>query len=99
MMPIVLAAFGAGNAQAGVFAYIPNQGNGTASVIDTSSQTQTSVIPGMDSTFSAAVAPDGSVAYVASFTGNSIFPINTTTNVAGAPITVGNNPVNVTFSK
>ena len=98
LAPVLLSAFSVGNACAAVYAYVPNQGNGTASVIDTSTQTQVAVIPGMGTTYSAAVAPNGSIAYVADFAGNRIFPINTTTNTVGTPITVGANPVNITFS-
>jgi DNA-binding beta-propeller fold protein YncE len=98
LAPVLLAAITVGNAYAATYAYVPNQGNGTASVIDTSSQTQTSLIAGMGTDYSAAVAPNGSIAYVADFTGNRIFPINTTTNIAGTAITVGTSPVNVTFS-
>ncbi len=93
-----LTVAAAGHAHAGVLAYVPNQGNGTASVIDTATQTQTALIPGMGTTYSAAVAPNGSIAYVADFSGSRIFPINTATNTAGTAIAVGSNPVNVTFS-
>ncbi|MBU0594524.1 MAG: YncE family protein [Gammaproteobacteria bacterium] len=94
----LLTVFAVGNVNAALYAYVPNSGNQTASAIDTSTQTQTTVISGMGTTYSAAVAPNGSVAYVADFSNNRIFPINTTTNTAGAAIAVGTNPVNVTFS-
>ncbi len=98
LTPVLVAAFIAGSAFAANVAFVPNQGNGTVSVINTSTQTQTALIPGMGTTYSAAVAPNGTVAYVADFAGSRIFPINTTTNVVGTPIPVGANPVNVTFS-
>ncbi len=93
----LLAGLG-GSALAGTFAYIPNQGNSSASVIDTGTQTQTTVITALGTTYSAAVAPNGSVAYVADFAGNRVWPINTSTNVKGTAISTGNSPVNVTFS-
>ena len=87
-----------GQAHAAGVVYVPNSDSNSASVIDTSSQTQTALIPGMGNTYSAVIAPNGSLAYVADFYNNRIFPINTATHTAGPAIAVGSNPVNVTFS-
>lgn len=92
-----MAATGNANA-ATTFAYVPNEGNSTASVINTSTQTQTTVISGIGHSYSAAVAPNGSVAYVVDFDNSQIFPIDTAINTLGTAIAVGSNPVNVTFS-
>ena len=92
------ALLAATNTYAAVFAYVPNTTNGTVSVIDTTTQTQTTLLTGMGSPYSAAVAPNGSVAYVVDFDSSRIIPINTTTNAAGTPIGVGVYPVNVTFT-
>lgn len=86
-----------GSVLAGTTAYIPGT-SGASSVIDTSTQTQTTVITGLGSNYSTSVAPNGTVAYAADFGTNAVFPINTTTNAVGTSIAVGSNPVNVTFS-
>ena len=87
-----------GQAHAAGVVYVPNSDSNSASVIDTSSQTQTALIPGMGNTYSAVIAPNGSLAYVADFNSNRIFPINTATHTAGSAIAVGSRPINVTFS-
>ncbi len=93
----VLLYAAVGSSLAGTTAYIPG-GGGMASVIDTTTQTQTSVISGLGTNFSLSLSPNGSVAYSADYSGNSVRPINTSTNVAGTAIPVGVGPVNVTFS-
>ena len=86
-----------GSVLAGTTAYIPSQSGGS-SVIDTSTQTQTTVLTGLGSNYSTSVAPNGTVAYAADYDTDAVFPINTTTNAVGTSIAVGSNPVNVTFS-
>jgi YVTN family beta-propeller protein len=86
-----------GSVLAGTTAYIPSQSGGS-SVIDTSTQTQTTVLTGLGSNYSTSVAPNGTVAYAADYDTDAVFPINTTTNAVGTSIAVGSNPINVTFS-
>lgn len=87
-----------GSVLAGTTAYVPSSSGGASSVIDTSTQTQTTVLSGLGSNFSTSVAPNGTVAYATDYSSGSVFPINTTTNAVGTPIAVGTGPVNVTFS-
>lgn len=89
--------FGINNVWAGTTVYIPGV-NGAASVINTSTQTQTGLLTGLGLNYSTAVSPNGDVAYIPDYTGNTVIPINTVTNSLGAPIAVGLGPVNVTFS-
>ena len=86
-----------GSVLAGTTAYIPGY-IGDISVVDTSTQTQTTLLTGLGTNFSISVSPNGTVAYATDYTGNVVNPINTTTNVVGTPIAVGLGPVNVTFS-
>jgi YVTN family beta-propeller protein len=45
-----------------------------------------------------AVTPDGSAVFVSNSNGNSVSPINTATETAGAPISVGRVPEGIAIS-
>jgi YVTN family beta-propeller protein len=87
-------AFAACPAEAGPFAYVPNDGSATVSVIDTATNTVVgSPIPVGTNPFAVAVTPDGKHAYVANDSDNNISVIDTATNtVVGSPIPVGSQP-------
>ena len=86
-----------GSVLAGTTAYIPSF-TGGISVVDTSTQTQTTLLTGLGTNYSISVSPNGTVAYATDFIGGVVHPINTTTNAVGTAITVGFLPINVTFS-
>jgi YVTN family beta-propeller protein len=86
-----------GSALAGTKAFIPST-SGNISVVDTSTQTQTTLLTGLGLNYSISVSPNGTVAYATDFTGGVVYAINTATNAVGTAITVGSGPVNVTFS-
>ena len=45
-----------------------------------------------------AITPDGATAYVATFSSNTVTPIDTATNTAGTPIAVGDAPIGVAIT-
>lgn len=67
------------------------------SVVDPSTGV-TSAILTTSRSFSAAIKGDESLIYVTNFTNNTITPINTATNTAGTPITVGANPYGIAMT-
>jgi YVTN family beta-propeller protein len=80
-------------------AFIPNTISGDLSVINTTTQTQSNLITlPLGSYYSASVSPSGNVAYTADINFGKVYPIDTTTNAIGTPITVGTSPVNITFN-
>jgi YVTN family beta-propeller protein len=84
-------------AAAAPFAYVTNGGDGTATVIDTATNTVVGLpIPVGREPFGVAVTPDGKHAYVANRGSNNVSVIDTATNtVEPTVIMVGTNPVKV----
>src|SRR3990170_3787634 len=80
-------------AQAGPFAYIPNDGSNTVSVIDTATNTVTATVPVGANPAGVAVHPAGTFVYVANFNDNTVSVIDTATNTVTATVPVGNAPV------
>ena len=81
----------------GPYLYVPNESDGTVSVIDTSNNSVIATIPVAAVPDGAAVSPDGTLVYVASESG-SISVINTATNTVTATIPVGSSADFVAFS-
>jgi YVTN family beta-propeller protein len=75
----------------GPFAYIPNYGSGSVSVIDTQSGALTRTIAVGNTPWSAAVTPDGNTLYVPNSGSNNVSIINTVTSAV-----TGTNTVTVT---
>ena len=79
-----------------VDAYIANSGDGTVSVINTTTNTVVNTISVGRKPFGVAITPDGSKVYIANSGDNTVSVINTATNtVTGSPIAVGTDPVGV----
>ena len=74
-----------------VNAYIPDQRSSTVSVIDTGTNTVSTVTAGAG-TYGAAVTPDGNTAYIANNSANTVSAIDTRTNSVVATISVGTGP-------
>ena len=91
----LLAAPGA--ASAAPFAYVPNHGDGTVSVLDTATNAVVATVDVGDQPFGAAVLPFGARAYVA----NQVTPLGTvsvidgTMNTVVATVDVGSGPSGV----
>jgi len=71
------------------FAYIPNMGDGTVSVVDLTSNKTVSAISVDKDPVWVTVSPDGKTAYVSNETAQSISVINTTTNKVTTTIATG----------
>jgi YVTN family beta-propeller protein len=88
-----------GFVSASPFAYIPNEGNGTVSVIDIATNSVVTTIPdGAGSSsdpMGVAISPDGSKAYVTNNGANSVSVIDTATNTVQAVIDVGTTPFGI----
>jgi uncharacterized repeat protein (TIGR01451 family) len=78
--------------QAQPFAYVPNEGSHTVSVIDTASNTVTATIPVGFGPRGAAVTPDGAFVYVANWISGTASVIDTASNTVTATLPVGANP-------
>jgi uncharacterized repeat protein (TIGR01451 family) len=78
--------------QAQPFAYVPNEGSHTVSVIDTASNTVTATIPVGASPFGVAVTPDGAFVYVVNNDSHTVSVIDTGSNTVTATIPVGTKP-------
>ncbi len=83
-----------------MYAYITNLGDGTVSVINTSSDTVTATVNVGTSSESAAVSPDGATVYVANNGAGTVSVINTSSNTVTATVTIGSSagPDNVVVS-
>jgi YVTN family beta-propeller protein len=75
-----------------VNAYIANQGSGTVSVIDTSTNTVSTTITVGTNPGGTAVTTDGATAYISNYTDNTVSVIDTSTNTVTATVNVGTNP-------
>jgi uncharacterized repeat protein (TIGR01451 family) len=84
--------------QAQPFAYVPNEGSHTVSVIDTASNTVTATIPVGFGPRGAAVTPDGAFVYVANWISGTASVIDTASNTVTDTILVGAGPYGVAVS-
>jgi YVTN family beta-propeller protein len=80
------------------FAYIPNYGSNTVSVIDGVNYAVVATIPVGTNPYGVAVSTDGSRAYVANEGSNSVSVINTATNSVISTISVGSKPHGIALS-
>jgi YVTN family beta-propeller protein len=76
-------------------AYIPNQDDGTVSVINTDTNTVSTTITVGSGPVGVAVTPDGTQAYVTNGGSGTVSVIDTATNTVSTSITVGSNPIGV----
>src|SRR5581483_10492884 len=79
----------------GAHAYVPNFNSNNVSVIDTATNTISSLIPGFSGPGSVSITPDGTHAYVANENSNTVSVIDTATNTVTATIPVGSTPTDV----
>ncbi len=93
----ITAAITATPVQTG-FAYIANQGDGTVSVINTTTSAVVATIPVGQSPFGVSVSADGSKVYVSNQGSKSVSVISTTTNTVVSTISVGTNPAGLVVS-
>jgi YVTN family beta-propeller protein len=88
-----------GSAAAAPFAYIPNYGGDSVTVLDTATNTVTATVPVGSNPYAVAVSPDGSTVYVTNSNGvTSISVINATSNTVTATVRVGALPMGVAVS-
>ena len=93
---VVACCAGAGmQAAAAPFAYIPNSGDDTVSVIDTASNTVVATVAVGDRPFAVAVLPDGSRAYITNSESDTVSVIAAPSHSVIATIPVGPAPVSV----
>ena len=86
-------------AKAAPFAYIPNTGSNSVSVIDTVTNTVVTTVTTVGVfPYGVAVHPDGSTVYVAINGSNSVSVIDTATNTVVDTVTVGSSPMTVDLS-
>ncbi len=81
------------------FAYISNYGDGTVSVINTSTNASTALIKVGSQPYGVSVSADGTRVYVVNQGSNSVSVINTQTNAVLATIPVGNKPAGLTIDQ
>ena len=103
--PVVTETIGVGDSPIGVAvspdgtrAYVTNDGDGTVSVIDTSTNTVIDTIPVGSNPRGVAVSPDGTRAYVTNDGDGTVSVIDTSTNTVIDTIPVGSNPRGVAVS-
>ncbi len=77
--------------------YVGGEGSDAIAVIDTATDTVVNVISLTTPSASIAITPDGRTAYVVGFAG-IVTPIDTATNVAGAPFAIGSAPFGIAIS-
>ncbi|MDO8681823.1 MAG: hypothetical protein Q7R30_25210, partial [Acidobacteriota bacterium] len=85
----------AGTVQAAPFAYIPNYGSNTVSVIDTATNTVVATVAVGTNPWGVAVNPAGTRAYVANYVSNDVSVIDTASNTVVATVAVGTYPLGV----
>src|SRR5215212_7156644 len=88
----------AGGALAQPFAYVPNEGSGTLTVIDTRDDRVVAEIAAGSKPRGIAISRDGRIAYVSDQAANGLVPIDLQTRKAGAPIALGESPEGVSVS-
>jgi YVTN family beta-propeller protein len=85
------------------FAYIPNSGDNTVSVIDLATNNVTATVSGLNGPMGVAVNPEGTKVYVTNFgnggvSNNTVSVIDTETNNVTATVPVGNYPCGVAIT-
>src|SRR5262245_4627212 len=85
----------AGSLQALPYIYVSNLGDGTVSVIDTSSLSTIATPSVGGEPWGIALQRGGPTAYVADFVGARVVGIDTTTNLVASAIPVGEHPIGV----
>lgn len=101
LVPVGTGPIGVAITPNGNFAYVANNGAGTVSVIDTTTNPPSVVatVPGLNGPIGVAITPDGNFAYVTNGSGNTVSVIDTATNtIVGSPITVGANPFEIAIT-
>jgi YVTN family beta-propeller protein len=89
---IILIAVFSTSTFATPYAYVPNEGSGTISIIDTSSDTVIGDIATNGKPRGTAVSPDGQTIYVAEQKSESLLIIDAKTKKITAKINVGDSP-------
>jgi len=92
MLAMGLGAALASPVEAAPFAYVANSGDGTVSVIDTTTRKLVATIPVGRGGDGVAVTPDGKRAYVANSGSNTVSVIDTASNTVVGTVPVGNGP-------
>ena len=77
------------------YAYIPNRGSLTVSVLNTTTNKVITNIKVGNNPFGVSVSPDASKVYVTNYTSGTVSVINTSTNKVTATITVGVSPIGI----
>ena len=95
---LTLAASFAFDAAAKPFAYVPNQGSNTVSVIDIASDSIVTNLRAGISPVRVAIHPNNLKAYVANIGSDRVTVINTTNNSVGRTIVVGDSPAEILVS-
>ena len=80
------------------YAYAPNWGSNTVSVINATTNQVAATIPVGTNPYGVSVNPDGSKVYVTNYGSNIVSIINTTTNTVVGNIPVGNGPSGIKVS-
>jgi gliding motility-associated-like protein len=81
------------------FAYVPNYGDGTVSVINTSTNALTGLVKIGSQPYGISLTADGTRAYVTNQGSNNVSVINTETNTVIATIPVGSKPTGLTIDQ
>src|SRR5436305_10928955 len=85
-------------AAAAPFAYVPNEGSGTVSVIDTATDQVVAEIPAGKKPRGTALSPDGRTAYVSDQPGNRLVVLDLQRRTASGAIALGESPEGVGIS-
>lgn len=80
------------------FAYIPNSGAGTVSVIDVATNTVTTTVTVGAQPYGVGTTSDGTRVFISNQTGNTVSVIDTATNTVIATIAVGTKPSGIAVS-
>lgn len=85
-------------ARAAPFAYVPNEGSGTLSVIDTATDQVVATIPAGKKPRGTVIAPDGARAYVSDQPGNRLVVVDLAARKAVGAVALGESPEGVGMS-
>jgi len=92
-LTLLAVLLGAGATFAQVNAYVATQGNGSISVLDTSTNTVTATIPGLGFPRALTLSPDSHFVYAT--TSNGMAKIDTATNTITGTVMTGNIPIGI----
>ena len=94
VIPVQTSPYSIGSNSKGTIIYVPNQGSGTVSVVNTATNTVINTITVSTNPQSVAFTHDGSIAYVCDegITTNNVDIINVATNTVVGTITAGSYP-------